>query len=699
MTKGRRAVVWAMLAISVTLASIAMWIAWTTSPSAPLDAGVSLGYAAITGTLVLAFSLIGALILARRPENGVGWLFVIDGTLIAILSFASVYGYRALTADPGSLPVGALVEWLTDVLYLPLFALLTVYLFLLYPDGRLRSTHERRTAMLATAGVALGAVGNVIEPTLYSHPDIENPLGLGVPRGLAYAFAGVGFMLVALSLVASVVLLVHRLRRARGVERDQLRLLVWAAVVGVCLFMPSFFGVTDTGIGVVIAALGILLIPVSVGLAILRHGLFDIDLVIRKTLVFGLLAASITIVYVAVVVSIPALLLGRRAGGGADLLPFFAAALIAIAFQPIRQRAQRIATRIVYGTRATPYEVMAELARRMSVTLDADDLLPRIARVVAEGTKAERADVWLRVGRKFQPAAVWPPRAATRPVVAIDGGGLPELPGDVVAAVTHDGEILGALTMDRTPGETASTTERRLLEDVASQAGIALRNVGLLEELRASRQRLVAAQDEERRKLERNIHDGAQQQLVALAVKVQLADKVVDADAEKAHRILAQVRDETQDALETLRDLARGIYPPLLADKGLSAALEAQARKSTLPVVIRADGLSRYHPEVEATVYFCCLEALQNASKYSGASSVVVSLVAVDGQLSFEVSDDGRGFDPPTTPRGSGLQNMIDRLDAMGGALEIGSSPGTGTRLFGRIPFDGRRDNTLKSEA
>jgi len=226
----------------------------------------------------------------------------------------------------------------------------------------------------------------------------------------------------------------------------------------------------------------------------------------------------------------------------------------------------------------------------------------------------------------------------------------------------------------------------RLVRDLASQAGLVLRNVRLIEDLRASRQRLVAAQDEERRKIERNIHDGAQQQLVALTVRMRLAHELVDRDPAKAGEMLASMQEATQEALDDLRDLARGIYPPLLADKGLAEALRAQARKSPVPVTVEPDGVGRYPQEAEAAVYFCVLEALQNAAKYAGASSVDVRLVELEGRIEFEIRDDGAGFDPAVTPRGAGLQNMADRLEALGGSLEIRSARGAGTTVIGTVP-------------
>ena len=272
------------------------------------------------------------------------------------------------------------------------------------------------------------------------------------------------------------------------------------------------------------------------------------------------------------------------------------------------------------------------------------------------------------------------------------GDNLPDLPGEQAVPVRHQGELLGALTVTKRQGESLTPIEQKLLDDLAHQAGLVLKNVGLtaellarLEDLRASRQRLVAAQDEERRRLERNLHDGAQQNLVAIKVKLGLAEMMADRDPARAAELIGQLKGDTDEALETLRDLARGIYPPLLADRGLAAALDAQARKATLPVDVDADGSARYPQDAEAAVYFCVLEALQNVQKYAAASRATVHLGEHDGELSFDVEDDGTGFDPATAKRGSGLTNMADRLDALSGGVELESAPGEGTTLRGAI--------------
>jgi signal transduction histidine kinase len=221
---------------------------------------------------------------------------------------------------------------------------------------------------------------------------------------------------------------------------------------------------------------------------------------------------------------------------------------------------------------------------------------------------------------------------------------------------------------------------------VLKNAGLREQLLARLEEIRASRQRLVAAQDSERRRIERNIHDGAQQQLVALAIKLTLAEGLIGSDPDGERELLAEMHGDAVGAVEELRDLARGIYPPLLASEGLAAALAVQARRAAGPVSVTADAVGRYPQDVEAAVYFCVLEALQNTAKYAGASRAEVRLATPGGDLTFEVTDDGAGFDPGSTAYGTGLQGMADRLHAHGGSLAVRSSPGAGTTILGRLP-------------
>ncbi|HXF36245.1 MAG TPA: histidine kinase [Actinomycetota bacterium] len=647
---------------------------------------------------------VGALVVSHQPGNPIGWLFLFIGTGAA-LSFASgEYEFLAYVADPAPPPGRAIAAWVSGWAWVVSIGPIMTYVPLLFPDGRLPSPRWRPVAWAAGAlllvSALLFAVAERLEIT--DGVRVPNPFGLvDLPVASIDQATFLAFVAVALPSVAA---LIVRFRRSTGEERLRLKWFTFGigVLAGFFLFSAAvqLLGLGDEVLGGdLIAAAAFMAVPVGAGIGILRYQLFDIDLVIRKTVVFGLLAAFITIVYGVVVLGIPALVLGvRPTGMGA--LPLVAAVVLAIAFQPVRRRAQHWANRLVYGERATPYEVLSEFAQRMSGTFAAEELLPRTARILNEGTGAERTDVWLRVGDELRPAASWPSGGPEPGPLRVGADGeLPPIPGaDAAYPVRHQDELLGAVSIRKPRDEPITDTEDRLLAHVAAQAGLVLRNARLTEELRrtidelrASRQRLVTAQDEERRRLERNIHDGAQQQLVALTVQLRLLEERIGRDPEGAREAASQLRGAAAEALEDLRDLARGIYPPLLADKGLPAAIEAQARRSNTPIDVEADGVARHPPQTEAAVYFCCLEAIQNATKHAGAARIVVRISEGDGELRFEVEDDGRGFEPAAIPRGTGLQNMSDRLEALGGTLEIRSVPGRGTTIRGRLPTDGGR--------
>ena len=634
----------------------------------------------------------GALIVSRQPRNWAGWLFCFIGLAISVNFFVQPYAVYGLRVSPGALPFIGPAAWLNEYSFLAVA--FTPLLFVLFPDGHVPSRRWRVVVIGLLGGLGLAFLGYFVRADTFNNLRdfgirYENPFGIEALGGAPGAVIALGTVAAMTSAVACVFGLRSRFKRSRGDERQQMRWLVFVGTLAAALLVLAFaFGLLGSALGFdedssvpifpvllsLTAATVAFGVPTAFLVSIFRYRLYDLDVVIRKTVVFGLLAVFIAVVYAAIVGG-----LGALAGSASNTtLSFVAAAALAVAFQPARDRARRLADRVVYGKRASPYEVLAEFSGRMSETYAADDVLPRMATVLAEGTGADAAVVWLRVGAEMRPAAIRPSQASAPT----------ELPEDAVEVV-HHGELLGALSVQMPPSDPMDPGKRKLIEDLAAQAGLVLRNVKLIEELRASRQRLVAAQDEERRKLERNLHDGAQQQLVALAVQLRLARTMVDRDPAKVGNLLDAVQGAATDALEDLRDLARGIYPPLLADKGLQAALEGQARKSPLPVTIEADAIGRYPQQVESAVYFCSLEALNNVAKYAEASHVTLSLAQTDGHLTFSVADDGRGFDPATTGYGTGLQGMADRLDAIGGTLLVRSAPAEGTTVTGRVPVRG----------
>jgi signal transduction histidine kinase len=649
----------------------------------------------------LTVGILGVLIAARQPRNPIGWLLL----AIAVAGAISLLAY--LVAIRGQLSGASPRSWVAWAAWVftntgTLIVILLVFMILLFPNGRLLPGPRWRWAawvLFVEAGVVLVASMIALSPTQLSPrlPSVPNPLAVPALDGLTNSnslLTGASVVSLLGILVAGVVV---RFRRSRDVERSQLRWFAYVSAAAVGLLLLSLpLGAVNPGLGNVLGlgfGVGLsVLLPATIGLAIMRHGLYDIDVFVSRTIVYASLAVFITAVYVGIAVGIGTLV---GSGGKPNLgLSILATAIVAVGFQPVRERLQRVANRLVYGKRATPYEVLSQFSVRVAESYASDDVLPRMARVLAEGTNADLAEVWLRSGDSVQRAAVFPLQTSVPPAVHVNGAAELSIPAaDRSVDVRHQGEVLGALTVTKHRGESLTPIEIKLMDDLAHQAGLVLKNVGLtadlqarLDDLRASRQRLVAAQDDERRRLERNLHDGAQQHLVAIKVKLGLVEMLATRDPEKAKATIVALKHDADEALETLRDLARGIYPPLLADKGLAVALQSQARKATLPVQVDADGVGRYAQETEAALYFCTLEALQNVQKYARASSATVRIREEGAELAVEVSDDGRGFDVTATTRGAGLTNMEDRLEALGGTLQIQSSPSHGTRLRATVP-------------
>ena len=627
--------------------------------------------------VTLGVPILGIVIVNKQPKNAIGWIFLVVGGVLAVQLFGQAYALHTLLADPGSLPAGRAVAWVSNLVWpIPIAAL--VLLFLLFPTGHPVAPRWRIVGWITVAMLAILLAGAVIIATAtWPHPFTDV---LDVQGGALVDATKVAIWIAALgeivALFLALVSVVIRYRRSTGVERLQLKWFVSAAVVTAVLFTLSFFDVPGVAVLVSISLLGLW---AAIGIAMVKHNLYDIDLILNKAIAYGALAVIFTAVYVLLVVVIGAVI------GVTEGLSLVATAIVAVAFQPLRERAQHFANRLVYGERATPYEVLSRFSEQVGETYSGEDIHVRMVRLLAEGTGATSAAVWLKVGDEYRPVATWPTNGLPLPVRAV-GGQTPEFEGATTSVpVKHRGEQLGMLSLAKPPNEPLTPVEQTLVNDLAGQAALLLANSRLIEDLRASRQRLITAQDAERRRLERNLHDGAQQQLVALGVQLGLAQRLAKKDAPEMAETLERLQAQTTDALENLRDLARGVYPPLLADQGLVAAIDAQARRSPVAVRVESHGIGRYAQEVETAVYFCTLEALQNAAKYAMADQVVVRLEERDTELLFEIEDDGRGFDQSTTTFGSGLQNMADRLAALGGELFVRSTPGRGTLVEGHI--------------
>lgn len=521
----------------------------------------------------------------------------------------------------------------------------------------------------------------------------------------------------------------HRYRGSQGIERQRMQWFGWAAAVGcevtmVAVALRLLSGWPSSGAA--IAAAATIPLPVALVIGSSKKVISHIDRLLAGTISLLGLSAVVIAVYLVVVVG-----LGRvptHQERSLLVLSMAAAAVAALLYIPTRDRLARYANRLVYGEREAPDQVLRTFGTRLSRAIPLDELLLQMAESLRKTLALTSAEVWTGSEGNLERTVSVPDTPMVRlslghdeeTVITRAGVSGPAwvsvwLPRLLegrkdamirVAPISHSGRLMGLIVAVRpAAGDAFGVDDDTVLTELARQLGSALHNVQLdsalqaslvevkhqADELRASRSRIVAASDAARRQIERNLHDGAQQHLVALAVNLRLARQLSDMDPDAAKELLEQLSHDISDAVQELRDLAHGIYPPLLMDRGLREALQAAGGRAALPTDVTVEDIGRYRPEVEAAVYFCCLEALQNAAKHAGpgASARVRVWEEADGLL-FEVADDGVGFDPASrAASGAGFINMGDRVGAIGGAFTLTAGPGKGTKIAGRIPLAG----------
>ena len=631
--------------------------AWLVIPSQPRNAVVwIMAVCAISGGLYSIGWAGAAALVSDAPD------LLFDGSLIPA-DLPRAAAWILVVADPSSLV--AILGWMSLGL-------------LLFPDGRLPSRRWRWVAVLAIVSILamVLAFGWSYRP------------GSTVPAAQDTPLTDGAFLAATLAIILALVALIGRFRRSGGATRQQFKWIVWGAAI----FVPTLIAVSftpeenhDLMLAPAMVATAIFL--VSSGIAVGKYRLFDVDIVINRTVMVAALGVIITAIYAGIVVGV-----GSLFGDGTPVgVQVGATVAVALAFGPVRRLAQQWANRAVYGKRATPYEVLARFSHRAAEASD-DELLARIPRLIVDGTGALEAALWVRSNGGFHPAAVWPETADRSDIPPTDPFTDPD--ADYSVPVFHDGDLLGGISLIKPRGEQLAPAAEELVTNLASGMGLALRNATLtaqlqqqVTELEASRERILAAADEARRSLERDLDSGPQQQLVAMKVMLGPTRKqAAEAGATKTADVLAQLEVDAGEAIRAVREFARGVYPPLLEAEGLAVTLGEQTQKLPTPIAVKADGIGRYPREVEAAVYFTILEALQNIAKYARASTVSVDLQEADGELSFEVTDDGAGFDAETVSAGSGLANMADRIDAIDGFLSFESAPGLGTTVRGTVP-------------
>ena len=665
---GRRAsaLCWGLTMLMAATAAVFLVL----GPGRPLPADLFGGVAgAAFLVLALAYGTVGAVIGIRLPGHRIGWLFSLIGLLSALSVLTYSYAEYGLYAADAPFARTAAVVWSS----LEPVAPLLVLSLLLLPDGRLPSRRWRPVAgMLLLAAVLLPvsrlfAGGRLEDPFSV----LSNPLGVAGSRGALDALDMGAWTLTWVAAILAVVAVRRRLRGSQGVERQQLKwvLAVTTAVgVVVVLDMGTWFIWPEGHLQERMAVIGLAFtaIPVAAGIAILRYRLYDIDIVIDRALVYGALTVLLAITYAGVT-----LLLGTAVGSGSAPATAAATLAVAVVFRPLRARVQEAVDLRFHRAR---YDAL----RRVTSFLE--DV--RAGRVPPEDVQAVLRDVLDEPGLELRfplpesgryvdvrGAAVAPAPEDRRRRTPIERAGMP------IAEVLHD-----------TPaGERAD-----LLRRVVDAAGLAIEIVRLrvelrrqLDEVAASRRRIVAAGDEERRRIERNLHDGAQQRLVSIGLALRHAQHELGPGTEAGETLEAALA-EIAVAIQELRELARGLRPSQL-DAGLGSALEELA--SRVPITVSVDATPERLPVgIEATAYFVACEALTNAAKHAQASRVSLSAQRRNGSLVVRVSDDGIGG--ASLGGGSGLSGLADRVGAHGGTLRIDSERGSGTTLTAELPCE-----------
>ncbi len=643
--------------------------------------------------LTAMFPVVGMLIIRRQPRNRIGWLLHATGLAWGLGALTDGYARLALHVTP-SLPGGEAVEVFNALLWWPPIVLMGCFTILFFPDGHLPSPRWRPLPWIAGidcfVGVVLislapGKVTDVVEPL--SH----NPLDVGIPVHVMQVFEIILLPILPICILAAAWSLVVRFRRSTGVERVQLKWLMSAVVFMAVMYALAMAGSLlksdDTAdplwliIVQNVALFSFALIPITIGIAITRHGLYGIDSLISRALLVGSLGVFITGVYVGIVVGVGALIGQQHPSVWLSVL---ATALVAVAFQPVSEALKRGVNRLVYGSRATPYEVLSNFASSMAGRYTTGELLPRIAQTVSECLGGARVQVWLGSGGRMTLEAEWPHAEEAGPTALDleDAAELSGLPGDRIVPVRHRGEVLGAITVSRSSTEPVTPAEDEMLEHVASQTGLVLRNLRLVDDLQSSRQRLVTSQDTQRRRLERDLHDGAQQSLVAIALMLRMAANQKDSHALKAS--VTQAADQLQAAIAELRELARGIHPAILTDRGLGPAVSSLVERCPIPIEVHNAVTRRLPAQVEGTLYFVVAESLTNIAKYAHATRVTLALRDDATTVGLEVVDDGIGG--ADSGSGSGILGLADRVSVVNGTFTLHSPPGEGTTIGCVIP-------------
>ena len=660
--------------LAVLLAAVSLLLAAATLVLRWLARGLPVGeYWVFNACVAVGFGTAGAVIATRRSGNVIGWLFLAGGIGNGITGAATTYAAYALGVHRGQLPGWQTAFWVGSWTWVlvPTGMILTLALF---PDGRPLSRRWRPVVWLAVVAsglwvLSLGTCRRCPTNGLPTWIPRDGPL----PLALSEPLLPFGPLLLNLAGAAAVVSLVLRDRRGSPDERQQLKWLALAAAPLVATFIVFIFG-TSGGVWLSTAAVTLFAIPVAV--AVLKYRLYEIDVVLNRALVYVVVSFLLWGLWVVVVVAA-----GRAVTGGQTIgVPLLATGLVAVLALPARAVVQQFIDRVMYGRRRDPLGVITGLSRQLEAAATPEALLSGVVRQLGETLKLGHISVAV---------------AGERPPVPYEGeaGG-----AELRLPLLYQGEAVGTLVVATRRGDRLSARDRRLLETLLPQLAVNLHAVRLRRDLQRSRERLVTALEEERRRLRRDLHDGVGPTLTAVALRADTIRNLLHTDLETADRLLTEARAEVTEAIAEIRRLVYDLRPPALDELGLIGALRQQARRF-VQVADASDGRDQQMvveveaPEplpplpaaVEVAAYRIASEAITNAARHARATRCVVR-ITLDGDLDLEVTDDGRGRSSEAVA-GVGLISMRERASELGGALTLVTGAVNGTQVHARLPL------------
>jgi two-component system NarL family sensor kinase len=676
---------WSIAAFSILLAFGGLGISILAQRAA--GTGVIFSHQFFTPLLTITYCGVGALVASRHPRNPIGWMFCATGFLSAVNMLSAGYAlYAEVAAQATSLPGAAVARWLNIWIWLPNVLLPSTFLLLLFPDGKLVSPRWRPVALAAGVGSVIFTLSIALHPGPLESFGINetNPFGLVDGEEIITVLMAVAPPFLLVGIVGSIASVVVRFRSAGGIERAQLK---WLAFAGVIVIIANVLGgipwliwgdspITQE-LYIIITDITIVNIVAAAGIAILRYRLWDIHILINRTLVYGALTALVVAIYV-LIVGISGVLLQT---GGSTLVSLFGTGIVALSFQPLRERLQHSVNRLMYGERDDPYVVLGRLSQRLEMVTASQSVLPTIAETVADAFKLPYAAIALKEGTQFIIAAEY----VRSPAFSRADGVVEILP------LVYQLETIGQMILaPRAPGEPFSPPDRRLLESIARQAGVAAYNVRLTQDLQRSRERLVTTREEERRRLRRDLHDELGPIIAAMSFKLDVIHNLAERDANAVRKTATELKAQMQDVLADIRRIAYDLRPPALDELGLVGALKEHiaSHNQVQGLQITLDAPETPPPlpaAVEVAAYRIALEAITNVSRHAKARHCSVRLSLL-GDLCLEVIDDGRGL-PDEVRAGVGLTSMRERAEELGGTCRTEALPQGGTEVMVWLPL------------